>query len=440
MVPRLLQEQRGTIFMPTQQRSLLDIWKKFITADILTKLKNAFNDGNNIVGTRKSKKDATKTEKHLLLDNRKALQSFAVYIYICAKGDRSSEVTKNQRFKRKQINGAIEDLKERHAHLDQKSFVGRDSIETILSRVLFSLDDISEISKNFRSILDSVGQYAAGDEKLFHFSGDSQHSRPVPNKPREVGLMFYELACMLKVNGVELPYMMDILLHNGENSFVPAHGIVQRWVEAIKAVETTSTVMKDQNDPNLAWLVFNSNCTTSAVRDWLIEKGQKFIAFVEHDSFNKEASLIHRIPTPDHPNVSRSIWNHSTNEVYTYYNDAMEVVEKKFCIAWGLERTEDQHIVRACSCMTPAYSHCEQMLKVCDTFNSALHDKSWPHPRGGNGVRGDLGCHHDFIMACIMQNVRNAWFALNVCDPSSVSFEEMMTDLAMDIYTHSLQY
>jgi hypothetical protein len=81
----------------------------------------------------------------------------------------------------------------------------------------------------------------------------------------------------------------------------------------------------------------------------------------------------------------------------------------------------------------PAYSHYKNMFEICDNFNRALHDRSWPHPRGGKGIPGDMGCHHDFLMACIMQSVRNAWLALSETDPSSHSFEEMMKDFAYDL-------
>ena len=234
--------------------------------------------------------------------------------------------------------------------------------------------------------------------------------------------------------------MMDIFLHNNVDGSVPVIGAVQRWVEAVEHVEAQSTVTKDPNDPNLAWLVFESYYTTSAVRDWLIGKGRKFIGSVNPDRFNKETSMIHKIPRADQLNKLRSIQNHETEEVYTFRFDPIKNVGKKYCITWGLKRATDEHLVGDDRGLIPAYSYnYKHMFDICDDFNRALHDNSWPHPRGGNGVQGDLARHHDFIMACILQNIQNAWLAQNVSDPFSVTSEEMMTELAKGLYKYYLE-
>ena len=43
-------------------------------------------DGNNFVGTRKSKGGSTTYDKHLRIDDRKLLQAFAVYVYMVGEG------------------------------------------------------------------------------------------------------------------------------------------------------------------------------------------------------------------------------------------------------------------------------------------------------------------------------------------------------------------
>ena len=55
------------------------------------------------------------------------------------------------------------------------------------------------------------------------------------------------------------------------------------------------------------------------------------------------------------------------------------------------------------------------------------------HEVAGAGTSGDVGCHHDFLMACVLQNIRNAWLVLNATDPLSYSFEDMMKDLAYEL-------
>ena len=52
----------------------------------MTRLKNTFMDGNNFVGTRKSKGGSTTYDEHLRIDDRKLLQAFAVYVYMVGEG------------------------------------------------------------------------------------------------------------------------------------------------------------------------------------------------------------------------------------------------------------------------------------------------------------------------------------------------------------------
>ena len=40
-------------------------------------------------------------------------------------------------------------------------------------------------------------------------------------------------------------------------------------------------------------------------------------------------------------------------------------------------------------------------------FNPNLNKRHWPHTRGGKGKSGEVGEHHDFVMACVLQNTFN---------------------------------
>ena len=436
---RPLEHQWGRIFMPHRKHGLLDIWKKFITPSIMAKLMDTFMAGNNAVGSRKSKGGGTtKFVKHLIIDDTKLVQAFAVYIYICTEGKKASEVRKSGRCKHDQIKKTVEHLKSKHPNASEKKLCGTASIEIIISRVLLTQDYAAELSENFRSILNSVGQNAAGDEKIFHFTGDSSLVRMVPRNPRKAGLCFYQLACKLNVGNKELPYMMDILLHDDTSGTTHVVDVVKRWAAAIEEVETQSTIVENRNEARSAWLIFNSNDTTSRDREYLIDKKQKFIGSVKPDRFIVESTKIHRVNVADKIGEWRSIYNPGTNEVFTYHYDIQKGVGKKYCIAHGLEQTVEKQTVDVFSGQIPAYSYYKNMLEVCDNFNRALHNRAWPHTRGGAGVPGDIGSHHDFFMAVVMQNIRNAWLALNNTDPSSVTFEKSMKDLAYDLYSYSL--
>ena len=67
------------------------------------------------------------------------------------------------------------------------------TIEQLFSKFHISADYFDEISKGFRSAISKIGRNVAGDEKLFHFTGDSAFVRLVLSKPDKVGFWFYEL-------------------------------------------------------------------------------------------------------------------------------------------------------------------------------------------------------------------------------------------------------
>jgi hypothetical protein len=39
----------------------------------------------------------------------------------------------------------------------------------------------------------------------------------------------------------------------------------------------------------------------------------------------------------------------------------------------------------------PIFGHYKKSFSLCDTFNRALHDRTWPHKKGGRGVSGAPG-------------------------------------------------
>ncbi len=81
----------------------------------------------------------------------------------------------------------------------------RHALEPIIARCLLTAEESTILSSNFRSIIDHLGQYVAGDEKLYGFTGKSCDVRLVISKPDRVGLWFYELCGVLE-NGLPLRF------------------------------------------------------------------------------------------------------------------------------------------------------------------------------------------------------------------------------------------
>ena len=145
-------KQWGSIFMPRNKTDAVDIWKRFVPKEMLDRLIKEFNEGNNVIGSRKGKKGVARYDKHLILDERKALQAFAVYIYICAKQEKPSEVRKNGKLRRRKVTEALELFRSKHTDVDKKMISGRETIEILISRMLFSMDYTKDLSEDFRSV------------------------------------------------------------------------------------------------------------------------------------------------------------------------------------------------------------------------------------------------------------------------------------------------
>jgi hypothetical protein len=51
-------------------------------------------------------------------------------------------------------------------------------------------------------------------------------------------------------------------------------------------------------------------------------------------------------------------------------------------------------------------------FNVCDKFNRCLHQKTWPHRKGGYIRFRDQGAQHDYMFSCILINTVNVWLEL----------------------------
>ena len=98
-------------------------------------------------------------------------------------------------------------------------------------------------------------------------------------------------------------------------------------------------------------------------------------------------------------------------------------------------RSINRQLVNAHKDRAPA---CRYYKHVFDKLNRALHDRQWPHSRGGNSTQGVQGVHHDFLMAVVLQNALNAWLSAHDVDPASRTFESMCTELANSLYARSI--
>lgn len=107
---------------------------------------------------------------------------------------------------------------------------GLSILERLISIPLFTSEYFEDISNNFQNIIKSLGERCCGDEKLFHFTGQSCDLRFIPNKPARIGFWFYELCVPLRYGGQFLLHTR--LSHGGEG--LPVHEVVQQWIKVMK--------------------------------------------------------------------------------------------------------------------------------------------------------------------------------------------------------------
>ena len=102
-------------------------------------------------------------------------------------------------------------------------------------QLIILFDEMEDIlNENFQKLAESLGQCVAGDEKLFHFTGESKDLRLCISKPDRIGLWFYQLCALLRSGK---PYLLMLQMHtNRDGGIVKVSDIVGKWADIIMTV------------------------------------------------------------------------------------------------------------------------------------------------------------------------------------------------------------
>lgn len=394
------------------------MFRKFITPEIIARLEADFPEEALVMSVDK----ATGEVRRFKLTQQKIWQALAVQIRITGRQNHSTENDPNPR-------SLSSNVTEAKAHFDSLGYglcANRESLERVIARCLLSQEYSATISANFVSVIDSLGQYIAGDEKLFHYTGDSPHVRLVPSKPDRVGLWFYQLAGRLRNN---LPFLLDTFMHDSSTGVIKVSSVVQRWANVIAAVPRSEK----------CYLAFDSYYTDSAARTLLQQQKIRYTASAQSSRFNSLVRAVHPSgKKADTLGEWRGLYNDNTREVFVYHYDTQKGVGVKYNLSWGFERSINKTHVKEHSKRVPVYDNYKSFFDVCDNFNRALHHKTWPHKRGGRDTSGDIGRHHDFLLACVLQNTRNAYITARGISASDESFREFCDMLADQIIAFTM--
>ena len=304
-------------------------------------------------------------------------------------------------------------------------FVGIEILELLNSRFQFTENYFDSISKNFRSVVSRLGEYAAGDEKLLHFTGDSKNIRMILTKPDRVGHWFYEL-CIKLDNG------RSFLLYFRAHISDPAKGITIKTREIVKDWTTVTTTLGGEGANPDAITVFDSYYLCNAGRDHCISNKKKFIGAIQRNRF--EPICSHLSGMVHEKGEVAGVYNEKTNEVLIKHFDP-DHDSPQYVLSNAFNKTKRPKTTKKKSRVhtIPVYSEYALTFNLCDHFNRNLHERTWPHKSGGTYKRGESGNYHNFALSSILQNIINLYHSINGENHTEESFCDFCCRLADDI-------
>lgn len=358
--------------IPLREASLFQIFHKFVDDRVMNDLYSALDPDELVMEWRSD----LQPKKKIDLKMWQMWETFAIQVRIIGNQQKSCENEVVERPLKKSLNEA-------RSHFRNKFFVEPirlHHLQRLVTILLFGDNNVNRICRNFQSTVHHLGQYIAGDEKLFHYTGESGCIRLVPSKPDRIGLWFYE-CCGTFRNGS--PFILYMKLHN---NYLPGTqkltNVVQDWGSIVINSGVGDLPSSDGNIPSSknpqTYLVFDSLYFDKATREYLKNANIHYTCSVKSDRAKEEIKFATQ-EMNDTPGEYRSIYNSNTQELFTYAYDPDVNVGKKFNMSRGWTRSEMVTKIREWKDTIPGYDPYKSMFQACDRFNRNLHDKVWPH-------------------------------------------------------------
>jgi hypothetical protein len=299
------------------------------------------------------------------------------------------------------------------------------AIMKLFAHYLFNFHVYESLSTQCQSILRSLGDYVAGDEKLFHHTGKSTYIMMVPSKPARIGLWVYQLVCTLENGQPFLVHFQMLATESSRGETAPVHEVMTDWIRVMNMFgrpcsliiydsyyfsSRTLEVLNAPPPPNSDGAVSGRTCT-------------KFIGCVRNDRYSLTEAFEGRVLNPG-----------DQNSLLVHYYSPDRQVGRKYVLsnAYILTRENPNPDV------IPVYDDYDGLFAKCDDFNTNLHQYTWPHKHGGRNTLGNCGTQlHNFAMSSILQNTFNAWFQCTDTDPKSIDFSTNCLLLADEIIAYA---
>ena len=281
------------------------------------------------------------------------------------------------------------------------------------------------MSERFQGLLRTVGSSVSGDEKLFHFTGNSCYIMLVPSKPSRIGLWMYQLVAQLGYGLPILIHMRMMAVESGRRERAPVHDVVRAWRD---------TILKYSGHCILVFNLYYFSSDSVTVLEEPLPNGRpsrvKFVGAVTASKLPLCDVFQGRVNIPGQWD---GLYDSRTGHVLINYYDVDAWLGRKYIMSNAytqVRRPKNQ-------CVVPVYDDYRVMFDKCDKFNRSLHHCTWPHKSGGRDVLGDRGSQHNFAMSCMLQNAFNSWFQAKMVDHSSVDFSTNCLLLADEIYAYA---
>ena len=409
----------------------LSLYLTFIDVRIINSVMARINAAPHLLVLKYNKK--TYKTMSIALTTRKVYQLMAVYIRITGLQNKSTEATA-KKGKKAPVRESIDEART-HFKTITDDVPNADILLRLNSIFLLSREEHVLLSENFTSIVRVLGQGAAGDEKLFYFSGIDPDVKKIASKPGGVGLWFFQFTASLR-NGLSFLLQFDLSTMRVEDRSVVA--TVKKWKDII----ISKGARADRIDPQgpeeiLTILAYDSHYQSADSRALMnTHPLVPYTCSVNQERMKPEIKFL----TNDYPdrhkiNTFRVMVNDSTGEMLVQHYSPIKGLDEKFNFSKGFYPAK---LTPANKAVIPSYDIYAGVYNKCDIFNRKLHDKTYPHARGGKYTSGYDGCIHDFAMACTLHNTFSAYSEINNTDPSSASFQEKCIVLSDALYRHAL--
>ena len=102
-------------------------------------------------------------------------------------------------------------------------------MDKLLAYLLIDFMYFENLSENFQSIVRSLRESVAGDEKLFHFTGNTVYLIQVPSKPAKIGFWIYQLVATLDYGLPFMVYMRMMAVQPSLGEPAPVHNAEKDW-------------------------------------------------------------------------------------------------------------------------------------------------------------------------------------------------------------------